>query len=240
MLLNRLTWLSKKHRWFSDNQHGFLDGRSTETAAHSLISFVEKGFRTKQCSAAAFIDIKSAFDSAWPPAIIQALAKRHCPVYLAKIIQSFLEGRKAIFNFQTAHIHDVEIGCPQGSVLSPFLWAVLVDDAIRDDPAETKLIVAYADDITLISKNINPAEAVKVLQSMCDRITNWLEVRKLGISASKSALVIFSRRPTVITAAATLNLHLGGAALGPNPFPRISTGHQTQLVATHLIALPYG
>lgn len=47
VLLNRLTWLSKKHRWFRENQHGFLDGRSTETATHSLISFVERGFKTK-------------------------------------------------------------------------------------------------------------------------------------------------------------------------------------------------
>ena len=39
--------------------------RSTETAANSLIYFVESGFNEKKVSAVAFIDMKSAFDSVW-------------------------------------------------------------------------------------------------------------------------------------------------------------------------------
>ena len=39
--------------------------RSTETAAHSLIYFVESGFNEKKVSAAAFIDMTGAFDSVW-------------------------------------------------------------------------------------------------------------------------------------------------------------------------------
>jgi hypothetical protein len=57
-------------------QYGFLAGKSTETATHSLTSFVEYGFSIKHFSAAAFLDIKSAFDSTF--AIVAALSKRSC------------------------------------------------------------------------------------------------------------------------------------------------------------------
>ena len=64
--------------WISSNLHGFTEGRSTETACHSLVSFTENGFNCKQVTAFAFLDIKSAFDMAWHPTILAALIKRGC------------------------------------------------------------------------------------------------------------------------------------------------------------------
>ena len=47
------------------------------------------------------------------------------------MIKSFLENRRAYFQFHPGLTHAMEIGCPQGSALSPFLWAILMDDALR-------------------------------------------------------------------------------------------------------------
>lgn len=85
IILGRLVWLAQSFDWISNNQHGFREGHSTETAAYSIISFIESAFRERQACATAFLDIKSAFDSAWHPAIIAALGKRSCPPYLAKL-----------------------------------------------------------------------------------------------------------------------------------------------------------
>ncbi|KAI9560547.1 hypothetical protein GHT06_011489 [Daphnia sinensis] len=93
VFLGRLVWLARTGDWISTNQHGFRENRSTETAAHSLISFIEVAFTERKVCASAFLDLKSAFDSAWHPAIISALAKRSCPNYLIKIIHSFLSNR---------------------------------------------------------------------------------------------------------------------------------------------------
>ena len=88
VIRNRLKWLSKIGHWISDNQHGFVDGRSTLTACAEAVNFIEDSTDQKKAVGALFIDIKAAFDSAWHPAIISALSKKNCPPYLIKIIQS--------------------------------------------------------------------------------------------------------------------------------------------------------
>jgi hypothetical protein len=45
-------------------QHGLRGNRSTETAAHSLEFYIESVFSKKKVCATAFLEIKSAFDSA--------------------------------------------------------------------------------------------------------------------------------------------------------------------------------
>jgi hypothetical protein len=45
-------------------QHCLRGNRSTETAAHSLVSFIESAFSEKKVCATIFLEIKSTFDSA--------------------------------------------------------------------------------------------------------------------------------------------------------------------------------
>jgi hypothetical protein len=74
---NKLKLLANEHRWFSDCQHGFRPQKSTETACGSLISLIEKNKKNKFVTCCAFLDIKSAFDAAWHPAILKGLLKKN-------------------------------------------------------------------------------------------------------------------------------------------------------------------
>ena len=42
IILVRLKVLAAEQNWFSENQHGFCAGKSTETATLSLVSTIEK------------------------------------------------------------------------------------------------------------------------------------------------------------------------------------------------------
>ena len=152
-------------------------------------------------TACALIDIKSAFDTAWAPTILLALIKRKCPFSLIKIIKDFLTGRKGKFDQQqTNEPFQIPTGCPQGSLLSHFLWNILIDDILLL-PAESKLygrILAYADDISTTLQHKDETMAVRLLQQLIDLVESRLEMLKLRVNAAKTVLIIFSRKRTSV------------------------------------------
>ena len=95
--------------------------RSTESAGLILARLIEHRNQGRLFTACAFLDIKSAIDSAWQLAILNGLIEKGCPFYLIKIIESFLYNRKGILSGPGEKlIVDIDLGCPQGSTLSPF------------------------------------------------------------------------------------------------------------------------
>jgi ribonuclease HI len=209
VILNRLKWHANEHHWFSPNQHGFREGKSTETASHQLISTVEKGFAEKKFTACVFLDIKSAFDSAWHPAIIVALRKRGCPDYLVKVVAAFLADRTgSIIIGDTVKNFDIEMGCPQGSVLSAFLWTALVEDVLNLNFPEGVLPIAFADDLSISCSDPVADIATGKVQRACNMVADWCESVKLSLNASKSNLILFDyrkRRTVALPASVTIN-----------------------------------
>ena len=132
VIQNRLNWFAEQGSWFSENQHGFRRGRSTETALHTLVSDIEESFGERAITASLFIDIWNAFILAWASGIVAALGRRGCPRYLIRMVADFLSQRTALLCSQLRELLvNVKIGCPQGSLLSPFLWNLLIDDLLR-------------------------------------------------------------------------------------------------------------
>jgi ribonuclease HI len=195
VILNRLKWFATEEQWFSQFQHGFREGRSTESAAHQLIERIENGFSRKAFTACVFLDIKAAFDSAWHSAIILALSRRGCPSYLCKTIASFLTGRKGVISIGSASTtFDIETGCPQGSVLSAFLWNTLIEEVFHLCLPEGVFLPAYADDLTVGCSDPEFEVAIAKVQRACDRISEWCRSVKLELNASKTVVVLFDHR----------------------------------------------
>ncbi|KZR96923.1 Uncharacterized protein APZ42_008471, partial [Daphnia magna] len=192
VILSRLQWHTCQLKWVSSNQHGFTPGKSTETAGHALVSFIEKANLNKQTTASAFLDIKSAFDAAWHPAIISSLLKRGCPLYLVRLVSCFLSQRTAILSHnELSKSHIVNLGCPQGGVLSPFLWAILIDDVLRFSFPFPHLSIGYADDLTISTSHKIPEIATRNLQLMCNAISSWCSDTKLSLNAQKTVFMLF-------------------------------------------------
>ena len=102
ILYGRLSWLSEKYNWFGKNQHGFRPGLSTETAMHELTNTVEGNFNKKIFTTVAFLDVSGAFDYTWPIAVLAALSKKKCPLYLLQIIESLFYNRTAILETESS------------------------------------------------------------------------------------------------------------------------------------------
>jgi retron-type reverse transcriptase len=85
----------------------------------------------------------------------------------------------------------VNRGCPQGGVLSPLLWIMVVDGLLRRLYNAHYQAQGYADDVVLLQKG-------KFISMLCDRmqgalncVENWCRDKGLSVNADKTTMVFF-------------------------------------------------
>lgn len=83
-----------KHCPINEWQHAFQEGKSTETALHSLTNTLEKNFADKEYTICTFMDIEGAFDNVSFLSVEEALEKRNICTPIRRWIQFLLFARK--------------------------------------------------------------------------------------------------------------------------------------------------
>ncbi|CAK1591435.1 unnamed protein product [Parnassius mnemosyne] len=136
-------------RGISEHQHGFSPGRSTVTALRVLLSTARY---SRACYVQAiFLDISGAFDNAWWPMMMVKAKRGGCPPNIYKMLVDYFTSRRVgLYIGDRVEWKTSTMGCPQGSVLGPTLWNVLMDDLLRLPLPEGVTMTAYADDVTIL------------------------------------------------------------------------------------------
>jgi hypothetical protein len=113
------------------SQFGFRARHSKTLQFMRLTDQVTFNFNNKMSTAAVFLDIEKAIDTTWHSGLIQKLYKLKFSGSLIKLIGSFLSQRKFRFSVEgemsTPRV--IQAGVPQGSVLSPNLFNMYINDA---------------------------------------------------------------------------------------------------------------
>ncbi|GJQ68110.1 hypothetical protein Trydic_g16792 [Trypoxylus dichotomus] len=134
-----------------ENQYAYQSGKSCEQAIHELARRAEIVFRHKEIALVTFLDIKGTFDRASFMSMERPLQKRGVKPTLTRWITSMLNNRSAHVSRNLCNIGaTVAADCPQGGVLSPLLWCLLVDDLLSDLRRAGFYTQGYADDITFM------------------------------------------------------------------------------------------
>ena len=96
-------------------------------------------------------DIFKAFDGVWHAGLLQKLKSSGISGHIFGLILSFLsKGRfRVVLNGKSSQIYPVNIGVHQGSILSPTLLLIYINDLPGDAICNTTI---YADDTTLYCK----------------------------------------------------------------------------------------
>jgi hypothetical protein len=102
------------------NQHAYQEGKSCETALHQPVSRIEDSLASKEIALCAFLDI-GAFDNTSYESIIRSAHT------ICRWIEATLQSCQIQANL-VGEIIEVKAtrGSPQGGVLSPLLWSLVV------------------------------------------------------------------------------------------------------------------
>lgn len=83
--------------------------------------------------------------------MLDVLFRRNVDNDLCAMIVSYLRGRHVTLSEYGADcIRNVQMGLPQGSVLGPYLWSVLFDEALIQLENARLTALAYMDDLVVI------------------------------------------------------------------------------------------
>ena len=129
------------------------------------------------------IDLSKAFDKTNHHALLMKLMKRHIPVDLLDILEFWLGNSWSCIKWLGVFSAPFKIGfgVRQGSVLSPFLFAVYLNDlALPQRNGLNNCIILYADDILLFSPSLC---RLQLLLAECERELTDLD---MSINVRKS------------------------------------------------------
>ena len=177
------------------SQHAYQAGKSAETALHNLVGRVEKALEGKEFALGAFFDIAGAFDNAQYESFEKALKKRRVETTLISWIRAMLCSRSVEAQMGECHkAVAAHRGCPQGGVLSPLLWSLLMDSLIKGLNGQQLTSQAYADDgvVLIVGKFLDVV--CNLMQRALDHVQNWCQEEGLSVQPEKLELVLFTRR----------------------------------------------
>lgn len=196
---NRIVNFVNSYKLLSDRQHGFRTNHSTNTAAFDLTNFIYDAIDKKKLVLALFFDLTRAFDCVLAKFMSKKLQSLGIRGSLNEWILSFLVNRKISVKLGdiTSTTNNLNLGVPQGSVLSPLLFILFINDLESHISSEFNFcLTMFADDTTICTT----AESTEMLESNANRLLalfyNWCSSNKLIINTSKTKYIIFHNRTT--------------------------------------------
>ncbi len=133
-----------------------------------------------------FIDYSSAFNTIFPIKLAFKLTDLGLNSSRCDWIQDFLTGRPQVvkmgqFTF-TSNFITLNVGAPQGCVLSPLLYSLYTHDCVSSHSSTS--IIKFADD-TVVLGLINNNDETAYLDEV-ERLTSWCQDNCLSLNVSRT------------------------------------------------------
>ncbi|KAF7666398.1 hypothetical protein LDENG_00012110 [Lucifuga dentata] len=174
----------------SEQQYGFMPRKSTTDAVFALRMLIEKyreGQRELHC---AFVDLEKAYDRVPREELWCCMRKSGVAEKYVRVVQDMYESCKTVVRCAVGVTEEfkVEVGLHQGSALSPFLFAVVMDRLTDEVRQESPWTMMFADDIVICSESREQVE---------ENLERWryaLERRGMKVSRSKTEYMAVNER----------------------------------------------
>ena len=146
-----------------------------------------------------FIDLQKAFGTVNHDILPHKLDDYWIRGLPNKWFQSFLSGRSQYASIQDNSSNKLPIthGAPQGSVLGPLLFILYINDLNKAIIHSS--VHHFGDDTNLLCCNKSFKKINKHVNHDLKHLCQWLRSNKISLNASKTEIIIFKHKQTIIT-----------------------------------------
>ena len=174
----------EKHNLFGHNQFGYRSNRSRITALLKIITNVRENVSRGKIVGVLQLDLSSAFDMLCKNSLNEMLERYGFDELSKCLIKSYLSDRTQ--QTRTDNILsdtlDVPYGTPQGSCISPLLFAMYLGDMAEVTALD---LTTYADDTAVMAIGDSVEEITEKLETQGDKIVDYLSTRKMVANPEK-------------------------------------------------------
>ena len=199
IIKTRLESFLEKHNIIPVCQAGFRKGRSCTDHIVKLTAHMRKAISAKRTLLATFFDVKRAFDTVWHSKLLDKLGKLGVSGRMYNFIASFLSNRSLQVKIgqSLSQKHFLDMGVPQGSVIAPTLFSIMLHD-ISTLELNGAILSQFADDIALWETNrpkfTNHPKNLKRFQEKVDLLVRYMEENGFALSPEKTVFMVVSRK----------------------------------------------
>ena len=160
------------HRLFNHSQHGFRGGRSYLSQLINHLDHITSLLKGGSSVDVIYLDFAKAISKVDIGTTFRKFKSLGIRGQFGRWLVAFLLGRQLIVIVDGCKLLPCPVvsGVPQGSVLGPLLFLVLIEDI--DGEVATSLLSSFADD-TRIGRQIQGSEDVQELQADLEKVYEW-------------------------------------------------------------------
>ena len=186
----------------SEQQYGFRSQHSTELACVKLVDYITTemdNIKKIKSPTAIFLDLSKAFDTLNFNILLNKLQYYGIHGISLSLIRSYLTNRFQYVQFENSEsdLSEIKTGIPQGSILGPLFFNIMINDIVNSSNKFNFLM--YADDTTIyFNLEDFPSENREVLiNDELEKVNKWLKLNKLAVNVDKTKNMLFYKRRPV-------------------------------------------
>ena len=183
----------------SEQQYGFRSQHSTELACVKLVDYITTemdNIKKIKSPTAIFLDLSKAFDTLNFNILLNKLQYYGIHGISLSLIRSYLTNRFQYVQFENSEsdLLEIKTGIPQGSILGPLFFSIMINDLVNSSNKFKFLM--YADDTTIyFNLEDFPIENREVLiNNELEKVNKWLKLNKLAVNVDKTKSMLFHKR----------------------------------------------
>ena len=197
LMKTRVDSYLKKEKIIYDKQYGFRSGCNTSDAVVEVVDKCVNGLDSGLFTIVVCLDLSKAFDTVNKNILISKMENMGFRGVVRDWFESYLSNRRMYVEIEgrKSLVKSLNIGLPQGSVSSPYLFSLYINEMKN---SSNKLdFTHFADDTTVFMSGSSVESLCSNMNLELDKVSRWLKVNRLSLNIEKTQFMLITHCNTV-------------------------------------------